>query len=402
MHRIIADNLVLVFTFGMSLRGWRTSGLLDREWALYRALLPHYRKLTLLTYGGDEDRAILHALLDDDERGMVDLVCNSEGADPMAFSMTVPGRVRAAVGSAHTVVVKTNQMVGGEVAVKVTDELRACGKHVALIARGGYLWTRFVTYEHGPHSDTANDAAARERLLCINAEMVVGTTEDMVHDLAWRYGIDPHRTRVIPNYVLTDEPVAGASEREKNSILYAGQLVRRKRADILIEAAARMRSEFNPLVTLDIVGDGPERANLQQLAAKLGAPVVFHPRIPHRDLLARMSRCTVYAQASELEGHPKTVLEAMASGAPVVVADSPGLAGAVVHGSNGLRVAADADAFLTALSELIADEDWRELLGSTAARSVRAAYGIDTILQQEIAAHTDALAIGLKRTARAA
>ena len=73
-----------VFTFGMSLKGWRNSGMLELEWALYRALLPHYSRLTLLTYGGEEDAAILAELLEEEEdRDKVKLVCNLEGADPL-------------------------------------------------------------------------------------------------------------------------------------------------------------------------------------------------------------------------------------------------------------------------------------------------------------------------------
>lgn len=389
----IADSLVLAFTAGVSLRGWEQSGMLEREWALYRELIPHYRRIVLVTYGDDTDRAVLDRVLKNDiERAGVRLICNHEGADLRTFARSAPARVVELLRDCSTVVVKTNQMMGGEVAVEVTEALRAAGKMVGLIARGGYLWSRFVTYEHGPHSEAAQDASARERQLCTAADMVVGTTDDMVDDLAWRYALNPGQTRVIPNYVLADGMVVPSDGREKSTVLYAGQLVARKRVDVLIEAVAS--EELRDRVKLKIVGEGREEPRLRELARKLGAPAEFCARVPHRELLTLMESCTIYAQASELEGHPKTVLEAMAAGAPVLVASSPGLAEVIDHGSSGLRVPPTAEAFALAINDLLPDAEWRDLLGATAARVVRARFGLPTVLREEIEVHRVALSRG--------
>ena len=68
------------------------------------------------------------------------------------------------------------------------------------------------------------------------------------------------------------------------------------------------------------------------------------------------------AQASALEGHPKTVIEAMALGAAVVVADAPGLGEVVTHGVTGLRVEAQPGPIADAIGFLL-DEPWREQMG---------------------------------------
>jgi glycosyltransferase involved in cell wall biosynthesis len=222
--------------------------------------------------------------------------------------------------------------------------------------------------------------------------MVVGTTDDMVDDLAWRYALNPGQTRVIPNYVLADGMVVPSDGRDKSTVLYAGQLVARKRVDVLIEAVAS--DELRDRVKLKIVGEGREEPRLRELARKLGASVEFGARVPHRELLTLMESCTIYAQASELEGHPKTVLEAMAAGAPVLVAASPGLAEVIDHGSSGLRVQPTAEAFALAINDLLQDPEWRDLLGATAARIVRARFGLPTVLREEIEVHRVALSRG--------
>jgi glycosyltransferase involved in cell wall biosynthesis len=96
-------------------------------------------------------------------------------------------------------------------------------------------------------------------------------------------------------------------------------------------------------------------------------------------------------QASELEGHPKTVLEAMSAGAAVIVANSPGLGDVVMHGATGLRVSLDSEAFSRAISEMLNDADWRDALGAGAARMVHATLGLSAIAPKEIEAHQYAL-----------
>lgn len=386
MAERIADTLVLAFTSGVSLHDWKTTGMLDREWALYERLGPYYAQIILVTYGS-EDAA--HAV----ELGpSVKLVCNDQKLTRAAYAATIPDRVAALCADSRSIVVKTNQLASGVVAVRITERLRAeREKRVALIARGGYLWSRFVAREQGANSTAALDAGVVERELCKAADLIVGTTREMIEDLEWRYGLDDSGTRLVPNYVITDVPFRESSERQAGLVLYAGQLAVRKRVDLLIESIANLPENLREQVTFRVIGTGPEEARLKHLATAKGIKAEFLPRIAHRELLEHMSRCAIYAQASELEGHPKTVLEAMATGASVVVAESPGLGNVVQNGVTGLRVTGEADAFTHAIGALLSDDDWRSILGSAASRIVRENLGLDVIISQEIAAHRAAL-----------
>lgn len=389
--------MVLVFTEGISLRHWRESGMLDREWALYHGLLEDYQQIVVLTYGGADDAEVLASLLRPEDAARVRVVSNDSKLAAAEYTHAAVNRVVEACAGAPDVVVKTNQFAGGDVAVQIVRQLRAAHKPAALIARGGYLWTRFVAYEHGPHSAQADAAAARERVICQAADVVVGTTRDMVDDLAWRYHLDPTRCAVIPNYVLAESDPVAASERDPGLLLYAGQLVPRKRVDVLIQAVASLPDAASRGIRLEIVGDGPSRRGLEALAEELKAPVKFASRVPHRQLLERMAKAAIYVQASELEGHPKTVIEAMSAGTPVLVAKSPGLMDVVTHGMNGLRVDATPDAFGTAIDELLRDEEWRDTLGAAAARTIRRESALPTILNREREMHRLALSHVLQR-----
>jgi glycosyltransferase involved in cell wall biosynthesis len=403
----LADALVLVFTRGVSLRTWVETGGVDRELALYERLLDVYPRIVLATYGGPDDAAILRAHTPAPERYRV--VTNSAKLSLGAYADLLPSLVAEALGEARRIVVKTNQMQGGEVAVAITRRWIGSGRTAALIARGGYLWSRMAAYEHGPESPQARSAGATEAALCAAADVVIGTTPDMTHDLAWRYGLEPRRTILVPNYVVTpDTEPPDAAAREPGLILYAGQVIRRKRIDVLIDAVANLPDEIRSRVMLEVVGDGMELPALRERASASNAPVVFRERMAHHDLLRRMGECSIYAQASEMEGHPKTVLEALSAGAPTLVADSPGLASTVLHGVTGLRVHNSAGAFGQAIGELLADPDWRDMLGVGAARAARAAFSLDAIVPRELEAHERALAAaenpggGVKQTVRTA
>jgi glycosyltransferase involved in cell wall biosynthesis/SAM-dependent methyltransferase len=381
----IADALVLTMTRGVSLTDWRRLGLLSREWALYERLAPLYGKIVIVSSGSDEDRAVAAGL-----GRSVEVVCNPRGLEPEAFEADAPDRVLDLVADAGQVIIKTNQMEGGVLAVRIARRLRRAGIRVGLIARGGYLWSRFVAAERGASSSSAVRAGEQEGELCRAADVVVGTSEPMVSDLEWRYGLSRDAVALIPNYVLAEAPVRGADDRESRTILYAGQLVLRKRVDLLIQAVSQLPEPKRSETTLRIVGEGPEEENLKRLADELGVRATFERRVPHGELAERMSRCAVYVQASTLEGHPKTVIEAMATGAPVVVADAPGLEDVVEHCQTGLCTQASADAFAWAIGGLLDDREWREALGSAAASRARLRWGLDTIFMLEVDAHRQA------------
>src|SRR5262249_416717 len=151
---------------------------------------------------------------------------------------------------------------------------------------------------------------------------VVGTTRPMVDDLASRCGLAAGRVCVVPNYVLPCD-AAAPGPRAAGEVLFAGRVVAQKRVDRLIEAMSRLSPALRERTKLSIIGGGPLEDDLRRQAVRSGVRADFEPRMPHAQLLARMRRCTLYAQTSAYEGHPKTVIEAMSVGATVLVCDAP-------------------------------------------------------------------------------
>jgi Glycosyl transferases group 1 len=387
MSQRIAETLILTMTRGMSLSEWQRLGLIGREWALYDLLGENYERIVVISHGGSEDIAIAEAL-----GGHVIAIVNEDGLDATTYVSTLMDRLDRFVGPIRDAVIKTNQMDDAGAACAIAAGLRDRGCPVGLIARCGYLRSQFLARDLGPGSVEARDAALIEATVIGSSDLVVGTTSEIVDDLSWRDGLDAEGVRVIPNYVNMEDPVLSAEDRVPGLAVYVGQLVERKRVESLIRAIAEQPPEEHAV--LEIIGDGPERGALEGLATELEAPVKFLGLMDHEQALERMSRASVYLHASLLEGHPKSVIEAMACGTPCIVADTPGLGSLVENGVTGIRVPGEAETFAYALAGVLSDIGWRNQLGACASERARKKYGLDKVIELEREAHATALELG--------
>lgn len=185
---------------------------------------------------------------------------------------------------------------------------------------------------------------------------------------------------VLPNGVDATRfrPAAG-SGRARKRLVYAGSLNPAKGVDILLEAFARARRQ-NPALDLDIFGSGPMRDSLKAQAGRLGLDghAVFHGDVP--DLERRFDGTAVFVQPSLVEGMSNVILEAMASGLPVV-ATSTGAAPEIIrHGVNGLLVDPGSVAQMhEAIDRLVSDASLAERMGVEARASIESQYTIERI-----------------------
>jgi glycosyltransferase involved in cell wall biosynthesis len=381
----IADALIIVLDDGASLHRRRALGSLPRDCALWKALAEPYRRLLLVTHGGPEDLEVAPDLWP--EAG---IVCNDQRLPTHFYASAAAGQVRGLLPGASSVVVRTEEMMAGEMAIELVEGLRARGLRVGFVARGGYLWSRFVSADVGPGSQAARAAAFRERALCRAADVVIGPTEAMVADLAWRYSLPRDNTAVVPNWAAQHGVVRSAEEREAGTILCVGDLRLRKRVHLAIEAVARLK-ETGANCSLSIIGDGPERGALQDLARRYEISASFESSLAYDELIERMARCAIFLAPSSLECHPRTVLEAMSTGVAVVVADAPGLDAMVEHGVTGLRMTPEPEAFARAIEGLLGDPGWRDALGQAAIGSVLTQFTPRRVAATELALHQRAI-----------
>jgi glycosyltransferase involved in cell wall biosynthesis len=143
---------------------------------------------------------------------------------------------------------------------------------------------------------------------------------------------------VLPGIYAGPAEARPAEAVDGSLVVYAGRHVREKRIPALVQGFAQAR-ERRPQLRLEIYGDGPERARVEELVRKLdlAGSVLVAGRRPEGEIADAFARAACVATASEREGYGLVVVEAAARGTPsVVVAGPENAATELVHdGVNG-------------------------------------------------------------------
>ncbi|GAB3094332.1 glycosyltransferase [Lysobacter terrae] len=150
--------------------------------------------------------------------------------------------------------------------------------------------------------------------------------------------------------------------------LFVGRLVPVKNLACLVRALALLEPAQRPWIAL--VGDGPLRASLAELAHELGVSADIHFLGERRDATRLMQAADFLVLPSLFEGTSNALLEAMAGGCPVVASAVGGSAELIDHGYTGLLFPSDdAQAFAAAIKRLF-DTEFRTALAQAARRHV--------------------------------
>ena len=184
--------------------------------------------------------------------------------------------------------------------------------------------------------------------------------------------VPPAQLSVIPNSVDTDlyapRPQSGWAEREP-FVLFVGSLIARKGVDTLIRAFAQLLrhqpdAAGEQRLRLVLVGEGPQQAQLAALAAELGIAesVVFAGFLTQAEVADLMRRARLFVLPSREEGQGVVLLEAMASGAPVVASAVGGIPEVVQPGTGCLVPPDDVQALAAQMSALCREAGpWEQL-----------------------------------------
>jgi 1,2-diacylglycerol 3-alpha-glucosyltransferase len=145
-----------------------------------------------------------------------------------------------------------------------------------------------------------------------------------------------------------------ASEKEP-LLISVSRMAREKNLDFLIDGLAKVKGLFPTPFKCLLVGDGPEKARLEDKTATLGLndEIVFIGNMPPRDLARCYLAADLFVFASTSETQGMVLIEAMAGGCPVVAVRASGVYDVVKDGYNGLMVAESTESWSKAVAALL-------------------------------------------------
>ena len=200
-------------------------------------------------------------------------------------------------------------------------------------------------------------------------------------------GVDP---AIIPFGAAVDAPSEPPPYTYDGTrpfeLLFVGRLVERKGVHLLLDALATLPPERR--VVLNVVGDGPDRAKLQEQAERLGlgGRAVFHGFVPKEELQRRLETCDAFVLPAvidakgDTEGLGVVLIEAMSYARPVIASAAGGIVDIVSDGRNGFLVPpGDAAALSTAIGRMMDDPAAARTLGLNGRRDVERGFSWDVI-----------------------
>jgi glycosyltransferase involved in cell wall biosynthesis len=214
---------------------------------------------------------------------------------------------------------------------------------------------------------------------CSSVDMVVSPSAGMEQVLR-TFKVDVP-IKIIPNGVelqrFFNEPNPAGRNKlglapEDILLVYSGRLAPEKNLAFLLEAFAGVAQAVEHTHLL-LIGDGPEREKLEEQTALSGLTgrVHFTGRVSYDRLPGYLSMCDAFVTASVSEVHPLSVIEAMASGLPVVGIRSVGVGDTVRDGITGFLAGDDLAAFAAKLTRLCLDAPLRQKMGQAAHKECR-------------------------------
>ena len=226
------------------------------------------------------------------------------------------------------------------------------------------------------------------------------TPSDSVKQSLMEYAGLTDQVTTIPTGIDVEpyQQAAGQAVRQQYNweqekvLVSVGRLAEEKNVKTLLSAVAQVMQQ-NDAVRLLLVGDGPQRSDLEKYAHKLGIAdrVKFTGRIPFDAVPAHLKAGDIFCFASITETQGLVTMEAMAAGLPVVAVDATGTSDAVDNGVEGLLTENDSAALGQTIQQALDDP---ALLAQLKSNAIKKAKSFDMMLQAQkmVAVYQQAIA----------
>jgi len=216
-----------------------------------------------------------------------------------------------------------------------------------------------------------------------SADKIICYTENEKSFLV-HLGIDSDKIVFIHNGTDTDIFSPCKKEKNNNQILWIGRFTPGKGVKYLINAFNILVKKY-PDFKLLMIGNGPLKNNIKQKIQdlNLGKNIILKEFVPNSKLPAIYCDSDVFVLSSLNEGVPRTVLEAMSCGVPIVCTNLPQLV-SVVEGCGLLVPVEDSQALAEGISKIISDKELARKLGENGRTKVVESYSWEDTVKNTV------------------
>lgn len=360
-HNDRQNQLALFSTNGVGLKDWERIGSLSREVALYKRLNAKGWGITFFTY--------------DKTRNVPDV------GFPAKVITQFPFRLHWRLGFIYQALLSIIRFRHGKsVSVIITNQ--AHSGWPAIVA--GKLWGAKVMarcgYVFGEQAETMNlhgryvqQTIRNEKWTFRHADICIISTRELADWVIRNYGIKKEKIYVIPNNVDTNIFQPMKEIRKDIDILCVGRMAEEKRYNLVLKA-------LNGLdIKVVFIGDGVLKEQIECYATDQNVRLEIISRVINEEIPKYHNRTKIYLIASRGEGHPKSLIEAMACGCACIGTRTPGTKNQIVDGETGILVDSDSQSIRSEVKRLLNDKALRHHLGGKARHYALTNWSLDIV-----------------------
>ena len=265
---------------------------------------------------------------------------------------------------------------------------------IAAMATGAVL----VSTKHNDDPFRAGVFRFVERALTRRAQRVIAITGSLARFNVERVGLPAEKLTVV-HYGLDHPPSEEASTSndsdlpaDRRVVVAVGRLVEQKGHEVAVRALLRLRRRY-PATVLVVLGEGPLREHLEQLADELGigAALILPGNV--QAVGPWLARAEVFVHPARWEGFGLALLEAMLAGLPVVATRVSSIPEVVADEETGLLVPPEDDAALAeALGRMLADPARAARMGALGRQRAREHFSASRMVEGTLEVYEAALA----------
>jgi len=367
-------TVIILFTFGISLKNWEESGLLTRELKIYKKLYEQENiKFKFITFGDASDHQVKLNCKGFEVIPIYEYFKKSNYNFINIFKSFFYGFKHRTLKIDDKDIIKTNQLWGAWVGIVI----KILNKNKLLI-RTGYDLLSFKKYQEKNFLKIFLFKCLTFLALVFCDKYIVTSKQDF-NFLSKTFPKFINKLLIIPNFVETIKS-QDILDRER-SLITIGRLESQKNYSYLIKELRN--SDWR----LDVVGKGSLLLELTNEAKLFNTNTNFLGVLENDKLLKLVGNYQFFISSTLFEGNPKSILEAMSAGCVVIAPNVVGVKEIINNGSNGILYDLKENA-LKNLLENILDYDLKNI--SKSAKSyIKENHDFDLILKKELQTYSD-------------